>query len=321
MISRITGAALDFPGGRDHSVRTAVVGGTPTERELCATMLALVSRTEKGICIDDFPTALDPICLRVMVPQHGVKEILGQARKKLNLLEEELGVMCISVTTSVPAPPDSTAGDDGFLLEPGSGVEAKYGSSFFEAEVVDVNGETVTVKYKYDDSTADVARADVRVKPSAEALAARERHERLSSWHTWAIFGDEEHRKEASLRMMATVECADAGTYTGSGAVMPLSDEDQAWLKVEVDRQKKPPWEEKKWQEDKWDNSKKEDWPQPRKWGEEKRGSWQDGDSSGSKWENSAWQDGDSSGSKWENKDAQWSSGGGKDENATSWSA
>jgi len=186
--------------------------------------------------------------------------------------------------------------------------------------VVDVNGETVTVKYKYDDSTADVARADVRGKPSAEAMAAREQQERLSSWHTWAILGDEEHRKEASRRMMANVECAEAGTYIGSGAVMPLSEEDQALLTLEVQRlSEKSRWEEKKWQEDKWDSSKKDEWAQPQKWGEDKKGGWQDGDSSGSKWENSATRGGDKDENATSWSDAQWNSGGGSSRGDGSW--
>jgi len=112
--------------------------------------------------------------------------------------------------------------------------------------------------------------------------------------------------------MMANVECAEAGTYIGSGAVMPLSEEDQASLTLEVQRlSEKSRWEEQKWQEDKWDSSKKDEWPQPQKWGEDKRGGWQDGDSSGSKWENSAARGGDKDENATSWSDAQWSSAGG----------
>lgn len=62
-------------------------------------------------------------------------------------------------------------GDASSDLAVGQSVEAKYGNSFFDAEVVELNLEDnkLRIKYAYDNSRAVLPRAEVRSKADAEA--------------------------------------------------------------------------------------------------------------------------------------------------------
>ncbi|CAK0901557.1 unnamed protein product [Prorocentrum cordatum] len=65
-----------------------------------------------------------------------------------------------------------TPGDLHAMLEVGQKVEAKFGDSFFDAEVVEASASSVKVRYVYDGSEADVARSEVRAKAGAPTVSA-----------------------------------------------------------------------------------------------------------------------------------------------------
>jgi hypothetical protein len=143
-----------------------------------------------------------------------VKVIAGHRYSRIHSLEEEFGVLCIFM------PVKATSQGDGGLqqLQPGRAVEAQFGDSFFDAEVVDICEDRVTVRYSYDGSTAILARHHVREKQTGTADAAH----KAPSMLTLALIGPCAACDAAFLRIVDIVRSEAPGAHITVEEQLPV---------------------------------------------------------------------------------------------------
>mmetsp|Transcript_83439 Transcript_83439/g.202332 ORF Transcript_83439/g.202332 Transcript_83439/m.202332 type:complete len:786 (+) Transcript_83439:684-3041(+) len=321
-IERATSARIEVVGDK-LAQQFALVAGLAEERSAAVPVIEMV-QTAVSTGTMDLPDVLLPSISRVLMPEASKFTAMGKARATMNQLEEEMGVISFWATTVVPEASDPSAYLEDAPIEQGNSVEAKFGNSFFDAEVMQVvDDDTFIVKYAYDSSEAELGRAEIRRKLEGEALAAQQRRQRLAELATLAVVGPPAARRNAEVRVMAIVEAEAPGTFVppgGGEAQVPLAPEDAAAVAEEVrqleekKRQEEQAWHEDKWEKkwdegNKWEDDKKREqdskWEQAKGWGEEKK--WGGDDK---KWD---------SGDKWGGDDKKWSSDDKWSGNDTKW--
>lgn len=324
----VTRTLIEYPGTKDwDGAKYAVFAGSGEERTQLAFLLEVVQSLERG-SVTKIPECFGPATLYILrCPDQAMGALLGTKRGVLNQLEEELEFLSITMPEGYGNPGAETAVD----FEPAVDlkVQAHYSGKWHDATVVEVltpaEGETsgaVKIRWGYDGSEAEVARSDLRPIAEGEALAARERADKLATFKVQAIFANDEKMKPAIARLMAIVEESCPGTYIaqdGGTADVALSEEQVALLTADMaKRAEEKKWDDKgsgnswdkdkgdqKWEGDKWAAKKEE-----KSWGDKKDAGWAKKDEkswgdkkedSWSKKDDKSW--GDKKEDKWAKKD------------------